>query len=129
MAKNIDEILNAILDIDNGADLDRVVETARVRRDQLAGNLASSLRIGDRVRIGSIKPRYFEGLTGVVAAPATGQRVSIRLDDPTSINPRYLQDGDTVRVPTSVIELVARASDTDTSGPEAAGADPAQPSS
>jgi hypothetical protein len=114
MSTTINETLNAILDIKTGGDLDRVVRTAGVRREQLAAELAASLRIGDRVRIGRIKPRYIEGQTGVVAAPATGQRVQIRLDHPEAVNPRYLQEDGTVHVPTSVIELVTRTAEEST---------------
>jgi hypothetical protein len=114
MPSNIDATLNAILAIESVADLDRVVDTAKERRKHLAAEFAGSLRIGDRVRIGRIKPRYIEGQTGVVAAPATGQRVQIRLEHPEAVNPRYLQEDGTVHVPTSVIELVTRAAEEST---------------
>ncbi len=114
MPSNIDATLNAILAIESVADLDRVVDTAKERRKYLAAEFAGSLRIGDRVRIGRIKPRYIEGQTGVVAAPATGQRVQIRLDHPEAVNPRYLQEDGTAHVPTSVIALVTRAAEEST---------------
>jgi hypothetical protein len=130
MAKNIDEILNAILDIDTNVHLDRVIKTVTARREQLAGELALTLRIGDRIRIGRInKPRYMEGQTGVVAGPATGPRVPIRLDHPDAISPRYLQRDGTVHVPANLIELIARADDASSTGADTDGDAPARPSS
>jgi hypothetical protein len=131
MPSSIDATLNAILDVDNRRDLDRVIKTVNVRRGQLAGELAASLRIGDRVRIvGPIKPRYIAKQTGVVAAPATSERVQVRLDHPETVGQRFIHSDGTVLVPSVNVEFVARAEDTaQETGGETVGEDPAQPTS
>jgi hypothetical protein len=125
----INEILNAIGRVDSVADLNLVVDTVALRREQLAVKLAASLRVGDRIRIDRIAPSDLEGVTGVVAAPPTAKRLQFRPDNEFSVKARYVQHDGTVHVPTGVVELIERADEAQTSGGETAGDAPAQPGS
>jgi hypothetical protein len=114
-----DEICNAILEVENKDVLDRILQALSSRRAALSAQLAGELRIGDKVRVTSIKPKYLEGETGTVAAPPIGMRIPIRLDHPEAVASKYVNDEGIVHVPANCVALVSRAADQPHAGGDA----------
>jgi hypothetical protein len=116
----LNDLVNAILDIEDPDDLDRLSETIKTRDRQLADaratRIAAELRLGDRVRItDGISPKYLLGVTGVVDRPASRKEVAIRPDHPELIPgrlERILYPDGTMHVSPSVLEIIERAEST-----------------
>lgn len=79
-------------------DIRKVVANAKHRAKFVEGLAARSLTVGDRVALSGLSPQYLNGRTGVVTAVDRGgrgkPRVSVRLDDVSGINGKYLGFGD-----------------------------------
>jgi hypothetical protein len=112
MSKPITELLNAILDMEEESDLKQIDNAVRQRHTQLlhdrSRKIAGELRIGDRVRIGGLRPRYLEGLTGHVAGVPSAEKVPVKLDHPQFAQ-RYADEGGILRAPAAALTVIARA--------------------
>lgn len=85
-------------------DLNAVIEAVAWRKKVLASRLFDDLAVGDRVRIGSIKPRYLVGAMATVEEKHI-TKVTIRFDD--NINDPYQKwAGNRCLVSPSAIEKV-----------------------
>lgn len=74
----------------------------RVAREQRG----AAFQVGDRVRLTNIKPKYLDGVTGVIKEALPAAQVRIEVDEfyRFSINPKYLgEDGKAIRVSRSCL--------------------------
>jgi len=82
----IEEITGAILSGDVDADIDKVYQAYR-ERSKLARAVKSAqnkilLKVGDKVRIGGIRPKALNGCTGTINGVFTSGSFSVKLDPP-----------------------------------------------
>ena len=75
----LSDVLDFITDEATDEDLDRIYEAAKLRNKALRAKIAARVRVGAEVKIGGIKPKYFDGLTGVVTK-TTGTHATVRFD-------------------------------------------------
>lgn len=61
-------------------DMEILYDAMRVKQRAIARMMVRTLKKGDRVRIGNIKPRYMEGLTGEVVETRE-TKVEVLLDE------------------------------------------------
>jgi len=89
----ISELVAAIHQIDNEADLTSVFEAYKTRHKTLGAIRASEIKVGMKVKIINIKPKYLVGLTGVVVEPTAfepkGNSVTVILDPASTDQYRY----------------------------------------
>jgi hypothetical protein len=105
-----DDLVNAVLALEDEQDVTRVGEAAGERMKQLRAErnleLRRSLRIGQRVRVNSrISPKYLQGLTGTIAAPPGEKRVSVKWDHP-SLARQYSADDGRAQVGLGALEVI-----------------------
>jgi hypothetical protein len=97
-------IATTILNGDVDEWLGNIIEVVKQRRQAKAFELAATLRVGDKVRLGgNISPKYLIGLEGVVAGPPSGQRIAVTL------GPEAGRYAGTARTPISCVEKIEEA--------------------
>ena len=80
--------------------LDAIIEAANARRKTLARITASQLKVGDRVELTDIRPKYLSGAIGVIASKnGKGLRVTLENEALKIKAGRYIGPDGTVGVP------------------------------
>lgn len=84
------EIVSAILTGRHDGEIGEIADACRTRNDYLKKRTAAEVRLGSRVRVKGVSPRYLDGLTGNVASfyGRTRTRVNIEIEHIESISPQ-----------------------------------------
>ena len=105
-----DEVVNAVLGLEDEHEVTRVLDAAHERVKQLRAarnlDLRQSLRIGQRVQLNTrISPKYLQGLKGTVAAPPGEKWVIVKLDQPGMAG-RYAQEDGRAQIGFGALDLI-----------------------
>jgi hypothetical protein len=103
---NTAEVIAAIDTMDSD-DLGLVLDAYKARmkyvREASSRQAAATIKVGDKIRLSGLRPKYLNGLTGVVVS-RNGDKFSVAFDDESKwASGRY---GDQVTVPAATLTVI-----------------------
>jgi hypothetical protein len=94
-------IVEAIYNGEADDGFDAIFAAIKDRERAVASIRAATLKVGDRIRLTNLRPKYLVGATGTILERGNGKgRFVVQLDDPTT---RY---GAEVRASAGMLELI-----------------------
>lgn len=85
---SVTEVLDYVHSRADEQDLEALIQAVKTRRHVLGEQRAATVRIGTKVQLDGLSPKYLNGLTGTIEA-TKGARADVRLDKASTNKLRY----------------------------------------
>lgn len=108
MSTTLADVLGFVLNEATESDMDRIMGAWKTRRKTLAAENLATVKVGDRVRLAGLSPKFLNGATGVVTG-INQTTVAFKVDDtaPQRVKDRLGAPWQDARVPAGCVEVIS----------------------